>query len=173
MISDSSSDPALVDKAQKVLEHLQSLPSPHKKDALLINMGIGKAVVVADGGRSFSLELKEQLGERKLIVSRLGEQAGQDASDNAFLGEVLDGQDTVMSSTAENTPGGIDLTRRRLPLETRGEGVEFDLPFDPNHLEKIPLNGLTPVIFQITPVTNLPLLSGLAEDPSKQLSAVR
>ena len=69
--------------------------------------------------------------------------------------------------------GGIDLTRKKINLETQGQGVEFNLPFDPNHLDQIPINGLTPVIFQITPITDLPLLLGLADEDSKQLSAVR
>lgn len=50
---------------------------------------------------------------------------------------------------------------------------QYNLSFDPNHLDQIPINGLTPVIFQITPVTDLPLLLGLAEDQAKELSAVR
>jgi len=79
----------------------------------------------------------------------------------------------ALGSVEEKNPGGIDLTRKRLPLETKGEGVDFNLPFDPNTLENIPINGLTPVIYQITPVTDLPLLLGLAEDHSEQLSAVR
>ena len=61
----------------------------------------------------------------------------------------------------------------KLNLQTQGQGVEFNVPFDPNNLDKIPINGLTPVIFQITPVTDLPLLLGLSEDHSEELSAVR
>ncbi len=85
-------------------------------------------------------------------------------ADNAFLGQV--------DQSAEH-PGGIDLTRKRLNLQTQGEGVDFNLPFDPSHLDQIPINGLTPVIFQITPVTDLPLLLGLAEKHPEILSAAQ
>ncbi len=62
------------------------------------------------------------------------------------------------------TPGGIDLNPANLQLRTQGTGVDFDLPFDAENLEAIPIDGFTPVIFQITPVTNFSLLLGLKND---------
>ena len=70
-------------------------------------------------------------------------------------------------------PGGIDFNPANLDLQTQGEGIEMDFPFDPQNLDTIPLEGLTPVIFQITPVTNLPLFLGFAEDRSEALSSIR
>ena len=71
--------------------------------------------------------------------------------------------------------GGIDLTRKRLPLQTQGDGVNFNLSFDPQNFESIPFKGLKPDISTITPllVEDLPLILGLAEDHLKQLSAIR
>jgi len=58
--------------------------------------------------------------------------------------------------------GGIDLNPAKLDLETKGEGVEFNLP-TPAELENMEINGLTPIIFNITPITNLPLFLGAKE----------
>ena len=80
---------------------------------------------------------------------------------------------TSVEQSSIKNPGGIDMNPNKLKLQTQGQGVEFNLPFDPNHLDQIPINGLTPVISQITPITNLPLLLGLAEDHSEELSAIR
>ena len=91
-------------------------------------------------------------------LSKTNGQAVNNGGDQALLGK---------------NPGGIDMNPNKLNLQTQGQGVEFNLPFDPNRLDQIPINGLTPVIFEITPVTNLPLLLDLADDESKQLSAVR
>jgi len=60
--------------------------------------------------------------------------------------------------------GGIDFNPNNLNLQT--QGVDYNVPIDPQLLEELtstPLDGLTPVIFQIVPVTNLPLLLGIAD----------
>ena len=88
-------------------------------------------------------------------------------------------QDNALSST----PGGIDLTSGGLDLETTGEGIEFQIDWaatglpcfdedkdgtcerlDEERVQEMNINGLTPVIFQIQPVGNLPLLLGIKEE---------
>ena len=56
--------------------------------------------------------------------------------------------------------GGIDFNPDLLDLESHGEAIEFNLPEEFKYLETTPINGFSPVIFQIIPVTNLPLLLG-------------
>jgi len=75
-------------------------------------------------------------------------------------------------------PGGIDFTPDTLPLETRGEGVEWDIPFsgipcmdttDEGLCEELNtaalenINGVTPVIFQMVPLQNINLFLGLTD----------
>ena len=76
------------------------------------------------------------------------------------------------SSPVKSTKGGIDLnpTILDLNLEKRGEGVT--LPISPEPLtEVLNINGLFPVIINITPITNVPLLFGEVElDENQQLS---
>lgn len=63
-----------------------------------------------------------------------------------------------------NQPGGIDLNPAQLNLERKGEGARFAMPeLSPEQIESIRLNGLTPVIINITPLTNIPLLLGITE----------
>jgi len=84
--------------------------------------------------------------------------------------------------------GGIDLNPTKFNLQIKGEGVEFNIPFNPTEnvilscdsnklrnagdctkltpqqLETTPIEGLYPVIFNMTPVSNLPMLLGITGD---------
>jgi len=64
--------------------------------------------------------------------------------------------------------GGIDMNPDMLELQTQGQGM--DLQFDPAILETMPITGFTPIIYSITPVTNLPLLLGIADDEPQPLA---
>ena len=75
------------------------------------------------------------------------------------------------SKDINDSIGGIDFNPEMLDLETQGSDVEFDLPFDSQNsqnFEDISINGFTPVIFKIVPITNLPAILGSSEkeDPS-------
>ena len=78
------------------------------------------------------------------------------ATDNALLAPQAVGQ-TLKQSV--KTPGGIDFNPEMLDLETQGEGVDFNLPFDTQNLENISIDGFIPIIYSITPITSLPILS--------------
>ena len=58
-------------------------------------------------------------------------------------------------------PGGIDLNPALLDLQIKrdGEGVPLPLPQQP--IETMRIDGFLPVIINIVPITNLPLLLGL------------
>lgn len=58
--------------------------------------------------------------------------------------------------------GGIDLNAKNFELEREkvGEGVMFDA----KNFENVEINGLTPVILNVTPVTNLYQLLGVREE---------
>ena len=90
-----------------------------------------------------------------------------------MLHAILEGSNKKGQDKFKENPGGIDLTRKKLPLQTQGDGVEFNLPFDPNNLENIPINGLTPIIFRVTTVTDFLLSFGLVEEPPETLTAVQ
>ncbi|MGE0267309.1 MAG: GNAT family N-acetyltransferase [Candidatus Omnitrophota bacterium] len=77
-------------------------------------------------------------------------------------------EDVTPTATSERV-GGIDLNPADLIIEKRGKGINMTVPLDPlilRELESMPLDGFAPVIFQIIPVNNLPLLLGIA-DPAQ------
>ena len=66
----------------------------------------------------------------------------------------------------EDKKGGIDLNPRNLDLQVEGRVSEFNLPGDTQmlrELESVPIKGFSPIIFRMTPVTDLPLLLGIQE----------
>jgi hypothetical protein len=68
-------------------------------------------------------------------------------------------------------PGGIDLNPALLDLQIRrdGNGVPLPLPLQP--IETMHIDGFLPVIINIVPITNLPLLLGLDLPPQEQKPA--
>jgi hypothetical protein len=65
--------------------------------------------------------------------------------------------------------GGIDLNSNNLNLKEQGQASEIN--FSLEHLQNIQndnVNGIMPVIINITPVTNLPLLLGLSPDKKQE-----
>lgn len=80
-------------------------------------------------------------------------------------------QNDISSDNAQL--GGIDFNPNALNLQTEGEGLEFNFPLAPHDLrslENMSFDGLTPVVNEIIPVTNLHLLLGLSEDRKMKVS---
>ncbi|MBP9853306.1 MAG: hypothetical protein KBD53_00385, partial [Candidatus Omnitrophica bacterium] len=85
--------------------------------------------------------------------------------DNALL---------VDEENISKAPGGIDFNPDLLELEIQGQGQDFNLPDTEHNFKHIKIkNGLIPVIINITPITNLPLIIGAVENAEDQLSSAR
>lgn len=80
-------------------------------------------------------------------------------------------QNTPANQAAEQNVGGIDLNPSMLEIQSEGRGIELETPVDMQDLENMPIEGFTPVIFQIVPVTNLPLLLGINDLEAPDASA--
>ena len=112
---------------------------------------------IPDDLRSFFKDLLMQEGIIELQTNKTSEKSDKDGTQSAIA----------------ETPGGIDLTPANLELQRQGMGIT---PFDLSNqgMENIEIDGLFPVIINVMPVTNLPLLFGAsAEDttgPAKELS---
>ncbi len=76
-------------------------------------------------------------------------------------------KDTIASSpvSIDKEVGGINLSPELLDLQIKRDknGVSLPLPLQP--IEEWHIDGFMPIIINVTPVTNLPLLLGLAQTP--------
>jgi len=79
--------------------------------------------------------------------------------------ELTSPKDNVMFTEDEARHGGIDFNPDHLDMETKGTGVNVPIPKDSPDLETIEIKGLVPIIFTITPITDLLMILGEREDP--------
>jgi len=85
-------------------------------------------------------------------------QPGQDSGDNAMV----------------SSPGGIDFNSAWLELQTQGKGNEIYFNYDLPSIENIQIQGLTPFIFNVTPLPNLSPILGLGiKEKEQALSLVQ
>jgi hypothetical protein len=133
-------------------------------------------------GKSLGVVLKPGAGPAKWIPLGTSENqgivSGADAAarkyremnerrtkvDGAMLSLDTVRDEGIASSPAQQNPGGIDFNLDLLELEIQGQGSSFNLPDVDQNFEHIHINdGLMPVIINIAPLTNLPLILGAAE----------
>ncbi len=71
--------------------------------------------------------------------------------------------------------GGIDFNPALLDMQIKRDGNGVPLPLPQQPIQNMHINGFLPIIINITPVTNLPLLLGAGEnpEPNKELSLAR
>ena len=115
--------------------------------------------------KRYQIDLKEFSPLRRARAERLFEatEVKEETTDEAMTAA------PVVRPPAVRPTGGIDFNPQKFNLETEGNGVEFNVP-DPAQLQNMEINGLTPVIFTITPVKNLPLWLGISEKKKEQPS---
>jgi hypothetical protein len=90
--------------------------------------------------------------------------------DQALLGV---GEAQQVQPIQTQNVGGIDLNPAYLDLQIKRDGNGVPLPVNLQPIENMNINGFYPVIINITPATNLPLLLGLGEErDGKRLSRV-
>ncbi len=83
--------------------------------------------------------------------------------DRAMLGDKIKGEirSSKLEARSQTAPGGIDLTPDGMDIQTKGAMVPFSAP----NLENIDIQGLTPFIFRMVPLTDVPAFLGLKENP--------
>ncbi|MBP9853291.1 MAG: M48 family metalloprotease [Candidatus Omnitrophica bacterium] len=78
------------------------------------------------------------------------------------------------SGAAQSPTGGVDFSLDLLELEIRGQGNNLDAGNKVYNFENIQIDdGLMPVIINVTPITNLPLILGAVINTEDQLSSIR
>lgn len=72
----------------------------------------------------------------------------------------------MLADSNESETGGVDFTPDKLNIEIQRDGNSSGnalLPLSPQQLNNMNIDGLYPVIINISPVSNLPLLLGIAD----------
>ena len=69
----------------------------------------------------------------------------------------------VTAEVKPDTTGGIDLNPRMLDLQIKRDSEGVPLPVNQQPLENMNVTGFVPLIINVTPMTNLPLLFGMNE----------
>lgn len=101
------------------------------------------------------VEIEKELGERAV-----------------YAGTLMDGFGPVDTSMASDTKGGINLDPSLIRFKIKRDARFTPVEIDPIELQNIKIDGFIPVIINITPVTNLPMLLGfVADQPEKQRQA--
>ena len=82
------------------------------------------------------------------------------------VGSVKTGGDKGMigeMQTQAKNPGGIDLNPEKINIDVQGQSTPFNFFNDPQILSNFTIQGLQPIIINITPITNASLLLGRNE----------
>lgn len=80
-----------------------------------------------------------------------------------------------LGKKALQNPGGIDLNPSKIHFDQTGMKTEFNLPSSDELIQEyLNIEGFEPIIINITPITNIPLLLGTAEPvlEDRQLSKI-
>lgn len=108
----------------------------------------------------------QQLAALQVIQMALTNQpADQVASSSPIYKRAMAAFDGAMSGDIQATQnvepvGGIDFSSELLDLQIKRDDLGVPLPFEQQQLDTIKIEGFIPVIINVTPVTNVPLLLG-------------
>ena len=162
--------------ASQTDKDLTGLPETNDREELLIRSQLDsllgmltlelREIDVEVNGEMVSLDLKDDT--RAAGVSDLASLGYVQDSDMANVDDAAALVDTrkaapVLEETAVSNPpvGGIDLNPDLLDLQIKRDGKGIALPVAQQPIESMKIEGFLPVIINVTPVTNLPLLLGL------------
>ena len=92
----------------------------------------------------FNLPIEQRRVVRQRILKNLKETLGEedDAGDEAMIA----------------IPGGIDLNPNNINIQTRGKGSKIQFPSDMVDIQMKSVDGLIPIIINVTPIVNIPAL---------------
>ncbi len=76
----------------------------------------------------------------------------------------------LAKTPTEEEVGGIDFNPSMLNLQTQGSGKKFNIPADPSQWSNTPIDGLTPLIYQLTPLNLQLLLNSTGQESADTLS---
>lgn len=142
----------------KTLPELVSQDGPSRKaeGEYFGGQGVGLKVAYFSSG---------VMGYRLLLTDREDLPAGETGAVLSFRIPLAESADeaVIVESREPQTKGGIDLTPDALRVEVLRDDTGLPVPFTDAQLQHIRIDGLVPVIINVQPVLNLPLLLGQGE----------
>jgi len=131
--------------------------------------GMGQGMAIA-GGAAFHwkstvrlFDRKEHIGDEDGAVFelRMPRQGLQERF--AYLRQIISSSPLEAGRLAPEEVGVIDFHPAYLNIRTAGKGIDIPFVSDPGIMDTMDIPGLTPFIFNITPVYNLPYILGAGE----------
>ena len=107
-------------------------------------------------------EIQFQLFASSALTNSLAQE--EMAKKEIFTSSVVD----EASASVASDVGGIDLREGNLNLDLRGEAGTFAMPTDASQFQNIQIEGLVPVILNVTPLPNLPAFINLSAAQSAE-----
>ena len=154
----------IIDGVTKDLEDIPEDPFfAHLKLGLevrkIINNGAQQITLIYPDGKRTTWDRNVKL---EYVLDRYYKQFNLDLpeSDEPFIEKLIKGHDEALLNHKDNKDiekGGIDLNPNNLDLQTQGQEIELNMPFDAQTIVNFPIDGFAPVIIQIVPA-NLPLI---------------
>ena len=146
----------------RLLRPGQSADSKGPAQEVVVRRGMNTVTLEASGPVK---QLSIHTGEAWNVEYTKGEVFDVSISNKAMASQL------ERNLTNETTPaGGIDLNSKNLDLQIKRDEKGMPLPLKFQNLDKIKIDALYPVILNIAPVTNLPILLGLDKKTSTPLA---
>lgn len=110
---------------------------------------------------------KENQRNERAITNMRAKLRAENTPENETTRDSPKSDFTDETETPKENPGGIDLDANNMNLRIEGDMFNFELP---DNFEGIDINaeGFLPVIINISPIFNMPLLLGVADDEEYQ-----
>ncbi|MCK5604135.1 class II fructose-bisphosphate aldolase, partial [Candidatus Pacearchaeota archaeon] len=122
-------------------------------------------VAYFEGKVSLYGDFAGELREIKRAFSRIAKEAAKTLSEE-FNAPKSDSNDALIKEISSSPVGGINLNPNLLDLQIKRDGNGVPLPINMQPIHQMRIDGFVPVIINVTPVVNLPLLLGLANSES-------
>ena len=127
------------------------------KNRMVLRIGIQE-------GDTSIRDFEEFLAQTEGYLTQIGDQSMIVKEDNSSA----DPDDSGVDVSGTRELGGIDLNPTMLNLEIERDGNGVILPVSQQPILNINIEGLTPIIINVAPITNLQIMLGLSDTDNEQ-----
>ncbi len=136
----------------------------HERQAILFGGGQMKLYLTPEAVRAMEDAVRTGSGTENTVRQDFDRLYDETKDTGDILNEArMGGEGLGVSSSPAKEVGGIDLNPALLDLQIKRDGNGAPLPLLQQPIENMHIEGFLPIIINVTPLTNLPLLLGLAD----------